>query len=365
MSCPRFILARLYMDLLKDQLRLHDVESTLESFRRSESKSKVADAYAATVYRINAKPESYRKLARQVLMWMTFARRPMSTAEMKHALAIHCMGQDILDKNYFYPTDHILTACQGLIDVEESSNILRWSHPTAQAYLQQNIFQIDPEGTSSLSRPGSGRRALSSKPSRDAHRDMTLVCITYLSLERFQKMDPSQLVKESSRKDNMLGYAAVHWGRHAELGWPFDSPERRFLIDFVKSHKLAMAYRDFWRKRRTRHHCYLVQPSLGIQMDPVMLRVEGLAADLRLQQVVVELLRNSNDPDDRDQHGVQLLSRAQRTGELEIVAYKRGSPFLGLPIAGPQSVCWPSYTYMMEGRRYLEISLAHNRYLSY
>lgn len=326
------------MDLLKDQLRLHDVESTLKSFRRFESKSKVADAYAATVDRINAKPGSYCKLARQVLMWMTFAWRPMSMAEMKYVLAIRCMGQDILDKNYYYPTDHILTACQGLIDVEESSNIMRWSHPTAKAYLQQNISHIDSKGTSNLSRPGSSRRALSSKPSCDAHREMSLVCITYLSLERFQEMDPSQPVKESNRKDNILGYGAVHWGRHAEVGRPFDFPERRFLIDFVRSHKLAMAYRDFWRKRRRRHHCYLVQPSLDIRMDPVMLRVEGLAADLRLQQVVVELLRNSHDPDGRNQRGVQLLSRAQRTGELEIVAYKRGSPFLGLRIADPQSV---------------------------
>lgn len=63
------------MNLLRNQLRLHDVESTLESFRSSGSKagkkdssSKVADTYAATVDRINASPESYCKLAKEVLM---------------------------------------------------------------------------------------------------------------------------------------------------------------------------------------------------------------------------------------------------------------------------------------------------------
>lgn len=287
---------------------------------------------------------------------MTFAQRPVNQIEVKYALAIHRIGQNTFDEKYFYHINYMVTACQELIEVEESSNIMQLFHPTTQEYLRQHIFRIDSTGSLSIFHPNSDQRDLSVRSILEVHREMCLVCITYLFFKQFQKIDTNQLVKKSSQKDNFLAYAAVNWGLHANLAWQsLDRAEKGFVFSFVESRKLANAYQVFLEQAKTTDSSYWMQLGRDEFTDPVTIPL-AIVVELCVSQVVAELLRRpGHNPNSRDKHGVPTLSRAARLGNLEIVKMlvdKGAFPFPTLPIPStPFGSPTPLHEAAIQGQR--------------
>lgn len=83
------------MNSLVGQVKRRAVKTILGSIRR-RSKATGSDrgvealhiAYAGAMERINSQSESCRELAYQVLSWIMFARRPLSTGEIQYACTI-------------------------------------------------------------------------------------------------------------------------------------------------------------------------------------------------------------------------------------------------------------------------------------
>lgn len=88
---------------------------------------------------IESQLEDETMLAKQTLMWVTYARRPLSTIELQHALAIE-VGQRELHLDNVLEMEDILSVCAGLVSVDEESGIIRLVHFTTQEYFTR--FQM-------------------------------------------------------------------------------------------------------------------------------------------------------------------------------------------------------------------------------
>jgi hypothetical protein len=86
--------------------------------------------------RINGQVEDHKKLAKQVLLWITCTKRPLTTSELQHALAVE-IGESQLDEENLPNVEEIMSVCAGLITVDIESSIIRLVHYTTQVYFEQ------------------------------------------------------------------------------------------------------------------------------------------------------------------------------------------------------------------------------------
>src|SRR4051794_38057720 len=92
------------MDSLVDKTTPKAVRHALKGFRaQSESSddkvSKALDqAYTGAMERIESQEAGFRKLAKQALSWVTSVKRPLTTLELRHALAV-VIGEPELDED--------------------------------------------------------------------------------------------------------------------------------------------------------------------------------------------------------------------------------------------------------------------------
>jgi ankyrin repeat protein len=135
-------------------------------------------------------------MAKKILAWILCARRPLSTLELLHALAIES-GDTEIDEDNILETEQLLTICAGLVTIDEQSDNIRFIHYTTQEYLQRNQETWLP----------------------DAKIEVARSCIAYLSIDGLAiGACSSQDDYERRLKDFvLLEYAAVHWGLHSNL----------------------------------------------------------------------------------------------------------------------------------------------------
>ena len=74
--------------------------------------------------RIHSQNTSSQELAMQVLLWITFAVRSLTTSELQHALAID-IEDLVLDGENIPSLETILSTCAGLVILDQASNIIR------------------------------------------------------------------------------------------------------------------------------------------------------------------------------------------------------------------------------------------------
>jgi hypothetical protein len=81
-------------------------------------------AYTEALKRINIQAGGRQELAHQVISWIALARRPLTVAQLRHALTIKC-GTTALDEENEPESDEMLSSCVGLVTVDEKSSIIR------------------------------------------------------------------------------------------------------------------------------------------------------------------------------------------------------------------------------------------------
>ena len=74
--------------------------------------------------RIEGQFVDQEKLAKQVLFWITYARRPLTTTELQHALGVE-VGESQLDKDNIPQVEYMVSLCAGLVTVDKKSGIIR------------------------------------------------------------------------------------------------------------------------------------------------------------------------------------------------------------------------------------------------
>ncbi|KAL8756771.1 MAG: hypothetical protein Q9184_004385, partial [Pyrenodesmia sp. 2 TL-2023] len=187
-----FLLARLHVDSLLDKGTKKKILSTLDGLPKgSEALDK---AYKDAIQRIEGQLPGKSEQAKRVLSWITYAQRPLSTEELRHALAVE-LGDSELDLDNIPDVEDMVSDCAGLVVVDDESNIIRLVHYTTQEYFERTRETWNPQ----------------------AQQEIASVCLTYLSFDIFASgasasdEDFKTMIAENAFYD----YAAMNWAIHS------------------------------------------------------------------------------------------------------------------------------------------------------
>ena len=111
--------ASLQLDAVSRCSSAQDILDTLKAFP-----SDIKDVYHQTWSRIlNNTPNNVR-LAKTVLVWVSYAARSMTIEELRHAVATHPDTHKFERKRLVSPA-LLLSLCCGLVTVEEETKLVR------------------------------------------------------------------------------------------------------------------------------------------------------------------------------------------------------------------------------------------------
>ncbi|KAJ5485590.1 hypothetical protein N7539_005578 [Penicillium diatomitis] len=186
-----FLLAQLHLDLLVGERSEKAIRLALENLPTgSEAYEK---AYGDAMRRIEGLIEKEKILAKEVLSWITCAKKALTITELEHALAVE-IGKDEIDEANMPHIEYMVSLCAGLVTVDKNSRIIRLVHYTTQRYFEQ---------TSSIWFP-------------HAHSYIAEICTSYLSLRAFASGNCSTWTQLKERRSlyPLYEYAAFNWGCH-------------------------------------------------------------------------------------------------------------------------------------------------------
>jgi hypothetical protein len=192
----RFLLAHLHLNSLRGKWSPKAIRTALEKL---PSGSRAYDeTYTAAMERIEGQVDS-KELAKRVLSWIICAKRLLSATELQHALAVE-VGEPKLDNDNLPQVEDMVSVCEGLVTVDEESNIIRLVHYTMQEYFKrsQKRWFVNTES------------------------DITITCITYLSFSTFESglCRTDKEFEERLQSNQFYDYAACNWGYHARTVFP-------------------------------------------------------------------------------------------------------------------------------------------------
>jgi hypothetical protein len=238
--------------------------------------------------RIERQAVDFKELAKQVLSWITCAKRPLTTSELQHALAVET-GELQLDKENLCQVEDMVSVCAGLVTIDEESGIIRLVHYTTQEYFERTQAKWFPNIETS----------------------MATICVTYLSFDEFESgfCQNDKELEERLQSNRFYDYASRNWGHHAR--------EASILIPEVTSFLEKKAQAKASSQVLLAVKLYS-SPSKYSQNFPREMTGIHLAAYFGVEKAV-QLLLSSNNPDLNDCYGQTPLSLATRNGHEAVV----------------------------------------------
>ncbi|CAM1501783.1 Fc.00g037670.m01.CDS01 [Cosmosporella sp. VM-42] len=296
-----FLLAGIYLRSLSDKLTPKAIKLALEQFRRlkpgsgeNDKLATLSQAYQQAMERINDQRLSLRELAKQALSWITCAKRPLTTLELQHALAVE-IGEPELDEGMILDIDDVVSVCAGLVTVDAKSRIIRLVHYTTQEFLEATQNQWFP----------------------DAETYVATVCCTYLSFEVFES-GPSRTDHEFEDRlqyNPLYDYAANHWGTHALQAKIPNQAVITFLESSAKAEASSQAI--FASVLTSKLNPEAVAKRFTSNCPKYMAGLH-LASYFGVECAVKCLLGN-NSPNLEDSHGRTPLSYAAENGHISVI----------------------------------------------
>jgi hypothetical protein len=241
------------------------------------------DAYTEAMERIEGQITDSQKLAKQVLSWIICAKRPLTTLELRHALAVE-IGESELDEENLPETGDMVSVCAGLVTVDEESDVIRLVHYTTQEYFKRTQISWFP----------------------NSQKDTAITCVTYLSFDAFEAgfCPTDKEFKERLRLYPLYDYAAHNWGHHARA----TSAVEQLVVDFLKSEVKVSSSSQAMMDPRGYYSNY--SQDMSRRMTGV-----HLAAYFGLREAIAALAKNGHDLDSEDNYNGQTpLSWAARNG---------------------------------------------------
>ncbi|KAM3502736.1 hypothetical protein MY10362_004646 [Beauveria mimosiformis] len=304
-----FLLARLQLASLIDKTTVYEVNTALESLPKG--RNALSQAYGLTMERIRDQRPGFRYLAERVLTLLTCARRPLSTSELKDALAV-TEGDASLDKTKRGHTSIIVSVCAGLVTVDADSDIIRLVHKTTREYLANHMNCILPQyALATIANPMEIDDEENRIAMAKAHQSFAIICVTYLLFDVFESgsCQTGTELKERLQLHQLYDYAAHNWGHHAREASTYCPSFKRFLNDSPKREASIQV---------------LIPNDLSLMVKysiMVRQRVTGLhlAAYFGITETVRILLEDCQNIDQRDQSDKTPLIYAAESGRESIV----------------------------------------------
>lgn len=239
--------------------------------------------------RIEGQVVDSQELAKQALGWITCSKRPLTTLELQHALAVE-IGRSSLDEENLSEIEEVVSVCAGLVTIDEESGIIRLVHYTTQEYFERTWISWFPH----------------------AQDDIAKTCATYLLFSAFQSgtCDTDHEFDVRLESNPLYDYAARNWAYYA--GAASTEPEE-LILEFLQndaavsaSNQGMMALHGYGRLTYSHY-------------GPREMRGEHLAAYFGLEKAMTALLKRGHNPDSRDSNSWTPLSWAARSGHGSLV----------------------------------------------
>ncbi|KAL8796487.1 MAG: hypothetical protein Q9195_001161 [Heterodermia aff. obscurata] len=307
-SSGMFLLARLHMDALATKRTSKAVQETLQNLP-----TKIKDTYEQAMTRIEQKNnDDDRKMAMNLLLWIAFARRPLTVAEIEHATSIAPKTREI-DPDDVVSAKDLTSLCAGLVIID-ASNILRLVHFSAQNYLSENRARWFADGDLVIARH----------------------CLTYLSFKEFENgpctgLHEREEFKRKADEYPLLDYCCTYWGSHlsksqksTELIAGWEAKTRVNPLHLAAYCGLAAGVIKFLA------HGNEVDCRDSMGATPLMYATTGGHAT-----VVGELLRKGANPNLLCNRGRSTLHRAIVAGDIQITRILLEEPGIDLHTSDP------------------------------
>ncbi|UDD57074.1 hypothetical protein AFCA_004589 [Aspergillus flavus] len=316
------------IDLLSAQATGRDVRKALSTLPES-----LNGTYEVILGQI---PPYNRELARDVLLWLTFSRQPMTLSALSEAVVIVKGDKFLDDECRLYSPTVILKICQGLVAYDEVTSVITLAHASVKAFLTSDAIRQGPAAYYSLQEI-------------EATRCIFQKCLTYLMFDAFQKPCRSRhSLRRRLKEFPLLNYASMTWGQYCGLqapaGFVLGNSELDEIMDFFATCALhsggnfrswvqvlipEAATEEAWSTEPLYYAASfgmtLVVERLiksGINLDSPGGRHDATAltvASYRGQLAVVKMLLEAGaDPNLKDCHGITSLGWAKRKGHREV-----------------------------------------------
>jgi hypothetical protein len=115
----RFLAAKMHMDSIARKPSRTLVRKALEDLPRG-----LDATYDDAMRRIMSQPSDRVEIARKVLCWVAFSRRPLCLTELQHAMAVE-PGINELNEDDLPDDETMISTCAGLVIVEAETNVVR------------------------------------------------------------------------------------------------------------------------------------------------------------------------------------------------------------------------------------------------
>ena len=264
-----FLLTRLQMDSLVNQTSARHVLKALQLLPE-----KLNETFGDAIDRIKGQSQEYWQLARQVISWIFYAKKPLKISELQEMLAIEPEDTKF-DPSGLHESNLILEVCCGLVSIDEQDETIRLVHYSFQEYLTTCWHGHWPE----------------------AEETVAATCLTSLTLEGCSIFGPRAFMPVPVH-DRFFWYACRYWSEHVK------GPLEQILEDQI-----------FGVLETEVHSKY----AYGIHKEryEVALRTTPLhiVAFLGLNHLISVLVKRKVDLEARDSDGYTPLGRATQTGQ--------------------------------------------------
>jgi len=272
------------MDSLATKGTLNAVRNALKTLP-----DELDDTYHEAIQRIECQNEYDRQLAEQVLAWIPYALRPLTSKELQHALAVQ-PGERGLDEGDL-PDEELLTSlCAGLVVIDKESTIIRLVHYTTQEYFERIRMNRFP----------------------NAQTNIAMACLTYMSFDVFAGgyCISNEALESRLREYPLFEYAAQYWGDHAR-GDPQKTIKEITLMFLEHKSKLLCSHQIMChQKYRDYEHN---------QSSSVGLAGLQVAASIGLEEVVQLLVEKGADVNAQGTYYGTALQAASSKGHGQVV----------------------------------------------
>jgi hypothetical protein len=121
LTSHRFLLAKLHFNSLEGKTSLKAIRTALKKLlTRSEAYDV---AYNDAMERIEGQLVGEKQLVKQVLSWITYVKRLLTTSELEHALAVE-LRESQFNKENLSLIEDMVSVCARLVTVDEESAII-------------------------------------------------------------------------------------------------------------------------------------------------------------------------------------------------------------------------------------------------
>ncbi|KFY17886.1 hypothetical protein V492_00310, partial [Pseudogymnoascus sp. VKM F-4246] len=279
-----FLLAQLYLESLTGKRAPKTVRTALKNL--ATGSGAYDHAYEDAMERINGQMGEQRDLAKQVLSWITCAKRPLATIELQHALGVE-VGEAELDGEYLPQIEEMVSMCAGLVTIDAESNVIRLVHYTTQEYFERTQGKWFP----------------------NVETGIATICVTYLSFNDFESgfCPTDDNFEKRLQFYKLYDYASHYWGHHARAASTLNSEVISFLKK--KAHVEASSQGLMATASDTEYSQQFPKEMTGLH----------LAAYFGIDVVVKHLLENQTEVNVKDGYDQTPLSWAAKNGHKAVV----------------------------------------------